>query len=412
MSENKFFWTAQRSFIFISLGLLVDSIDVYMGGAVVGSVTSSGWASNEEGAAFLSWGFCGMFIGSLIMGVIGDCRGRGTVYRFNLLIFGLFTVFSSLSPDIRFLTVFRFISCIGLGGELVSGFSYIKESSSVEKSGRNCALVPSVANCGVPIATLLSALIVPRWSWRPLFVCMGVLALVIWRLRRNVPESIQWLSVKGNSAGANEDSNMTLVPCPVAKVQRMQLIRHLVVGVFIGVTITVCSYGFVTWIPSILMSRGIDLSQSLFASTFMGMGAPLGCIVTVLLVDCVGRKRLMVSGFLVVAIFGVIYSKQSNYISALIVGFFLTVTLYILTSVIIAVYIPELFSTVVRLRCVGVVNAVSKLCNVFMPLIVSWFIGIGRTEWICYCISVLAMISILIITVFGPETAKRLCNDW
>ena len=45
-----------------------------------------------------------------------------------------------------------------------------------------------MANCGVPIAMLLCAWIIPRWYWRPLFVAIGLVAAIIWWLRRDIPD--------------------------------------------------------------------------------------------------------------------------------------------------------------------------------------------------------------------------------
>ena len=44
---------------------------------------------------------------------------------------------------------------------------------------------------------LLCAWIIPRWSWRPLFVAIGLVAAIIWWLRRDIPESPRWLAVRG-----------------------------------------------------------------------------------------------------------------------------------------------------------------------------------------------------------------------
>lgn len=62
--------------ILVSLGMLEASIDVYMGSAVAGSLTASKWSTSQETSMFLSANFLGLLIGSLIAGLIGDCKGK------------------------------------------------------------------------------------------------------------------------------------------------------------------------------------------------------------------------------------------------------------------------------------------------------------------------------------------------
>lgn len=56
--------------------------------------------------------------------------------------------------------------------------------------------------CGLPITALLGYLIVPVLGWRPMFVLAGVGALIVWWLRKNLPESPRWLEAKGRGAEA------------------------------------------------------------------------------------------------------------------------------------------------------------------------------------------------------------------
>ena len=86
------------------------------------------------------------------------------------------------------------------------------------------------------------------------------------------------------------------------------------------------------------------------------------------------------------------YAFQTSTVSAIIVGFLLMMCLYVLMASVVAVYAPELFATKVRFRCVGFANAVAKLLNVLMPMVVGWMLtSLGATSIFghqrdCYCI--------------------------
>lgn len=79
-TESRLF---RKIVILVSLGMLEASIDVYMGSAVAGSLTASKWSTSQETSMFLSANFLGLLIGSLIAGLIGDCKGRKVAYQIN-----------------------------------------------------------------------------------------------------------------------------------------------------------------------------------------------------------------------------------------------------------------------------------------------------------------------------------------
>lgn len=308
-TESRLF---RKIVILVSLGMLEASIDVYMGSAVAGSLTASKWSTSQETSMFLSANFLGLLIGSLIAGLIGDCKGRKVAYQINLLLFGGFTVLGAFSPNMDMLIVCRFLAGIGLGSEIVTGFAFINEFAPVARRGRWCGLVSLVANCGLPTSILLSALIIPNTSWRVVFFAVGILAIVLWFFRKDIPESPRWLISKGRyreaaliveqlssastatNYGNNDKLKRTALQNPD---QQDNLFVMLTVGVVAAVAANVCSYTFTTWVPTILVSKGISLSSSLLTSSLMMFGAPFGCLMALLLLDKIGRKKDDCIGF-------------------------------------------------------------------------------------------------------------------
>ena len=56
--------------------------------------------------------------------------------------------------------------------------------------------------CGFPATAILGYLIIPVWGWRPMFVIAGIGSLIVWYLRKNLPESPRWLESQGRSEEA------------------------------------------------------------------------------------------------------------------------------------------------------------------------------------------------------------------
>ncbi len=89
---------------------------------------------------FLSLTFVGMTLGSLITGFVGDKMGRRFTYQINLLIFGLASLVASFAQNMDQLIVCRFVQGLGLGAEIVVGYSTLTEFVPPKTRGRWLAL--------------------------------------------------------------------------------------------------------------------------------------------------------------------------------------------------------------------------------------------------------------------------------
>ena len=58
--------TFKKVMALTSVGVFVDAMDVYLAGGVKSTLVDTGFATNDQTAAFLSAGFLGLFIGSLL----------------------------------------------------------------------------------------------------------------------------------------------------------------------------------------------------------------------------------------------------------------------------------------------------------------------------------------------------------
>ena len=392
----------------VAAGMLLDGIDVYMASTVASSSLTSHWSTVQQNSYFLSAGFAGLLIGSLLAGFIGDLKGRRVAYQLNLLLFGGFTLLGAFAPNMTFLTVCRLGAGIGLGAEIVTGYAMVNEFAPAKTRGRLCAIISLLANSAAPVTMLLCAWIIPRFTWRPMFVAIGVLAGIIWYLRRDIPESPRWLAVHGRYDEADDivrrlEAN-GIDETPVESSSKSLCLFVALVAV--GAT-NVCQYTFTSWVPTLLVKKGINLSGTLWISTLMLLGAPVGCALSAYLLDRLGRKKVIVPAFVVTAVFGLLYAAQTQQAWAIVVGFILTVSLYVTFSAVIAVYTPELFPTKVRFRCVGVANAFAKLLTVLMPMIVGWMLTTMGSTSIFIAISVIAAVAAIVVAVFGTETGGK-----
>ncbi|MFT8930638.1 MAG: MFS transporter [Sporolactobacillus sp.] len=417
-------------FLFITLGLLTDGLDVYLAGSVLGQLIQSGWSSLQLNAVFISTTFIGLFIGSIATGIVGDRRGRKFAYQINLLIFGLASLASFFAVNMTMLIVLRGISGIGLGAEIVTGFAMLGEFAPASSRGRWVAAVSLISNCSAPLATFLGFLIIPTIGWRWMFAAVGAFALLVWYFRRAMPESPRWYFSQGRYAEAEkivrrfERRAASSSVVPASSPHTAPLATHVGRGKFsdlftrhtVKTTVLACvilaalntvAYTFVTWVPTLLVKSGITVSSSLGYATLMMMGAPVGALIGMLLVDHVGRKKMIIGGFVLTACFGYTYALQTNPVSITIIGFLLSVCIYTLMAVGLAVYVPELFPTCLRMRGNSVAQATGRLFTIGTPYLVAWLL---RTQSVIsiFVFTGLFMALAAVLTFFcGEETRQK-----
>ncbi len=173
-----------RIFCLIGAGMFFDGYDLYVGTNVLGSAVQIEILHAEQMPQFMSLTFLGMTIGSLITGFVGDQYGRRFTYQFNLMIFGLASLAAAFAPDMRTLNILRFVMGLGLGAEIVVGYSThdrVRAAGDARPLARLHVVHRRVRAAGDGAARLL---IIPHCGWRPMFVICGIGSLIVWYLRK------------------------------------------------------------------------------------------------------------------------------------------------------------------------------------------------------------------------------------
>ena len=116
-----------RIFWLVGAGMLLDGYDLYVFTNVLPAAAQSGFSTALQNADFISKTFLGMTIGALVTGFLGDRYGRRFTYQINLLIFGAASLAAAFAPDMTALIWLRFIMGLGLGAEIVVGYSTLTE---------------------------------------------------------------------------------------------------------------------------------------------------------------------------------------------------------------------------------------------------------------------------------------------
>src|SRR6202048_2570297 len=282
-----------RIFWLVGAGMFFDGYDLYVAGGVLASAIQTKFSTVPANAQFISLTFVGMTIGSLVTGFVGDKYGRRFTYQINLLIFGLASLAAAFAQDMTQLIACRFVQGLGLGAEIVVGYSPLTEFVPPKTRGRWLSMMAFLVVAGFPATALLGYLIIPAWGWRPMFIIAGVGSLVVWYLRKNLPESPRWLESQGRTEEAEflmqaiekeSAGGATLppvvVPAHVPQVAASDMLRppllpRMLGGCWVLITINTLIFGFVIFLPQFFLRQGLTIASSL-AYTLVLSVASLG----------------------------------------------------------------------------------------------------------------------------------------
>jgi len=421
-----------RIFWLVGAGMFFDGYDLYVAGGVLASLIQTKFSTLPQNLQFISLTFVGMTLGSLITGFVGDKFGRRFTYQINLLIFGLASLAAAFAQDMTQLNACRFVQGLGLGAEIVVGYSTMTEFVPPETRGRWLSMMAFIVVAGFPVTSLLGYLIIPTFGWRPMFVVAGIGSLVVWYLRKNLPESPRWLEAQGRAneaealiktieteASGGKTLPPVVVPAPVrlvtvTELARPPLLQRMVVGSWVLISINTLIFGFVLFLPQFFLRQGLTITNSLAYTVVLSAASLVGCAVGAYTSDAIGRRASIIGSSIVTIVAGYIYARfnaASDPTIVLTVGFVLIVAIYVQTALLYGVYPPELFPTEIRLRANGICNTFGRGATVISPFIVGSLIASYGVPGVIWLMIGVVVVQILVVWAWGVEPRNRGLED-
>jgi putative MFS transporter len=307
--------------------------------------------------------------------------------------------------------------------------TYISEMFPAKLRGRYQALILTIGLCGIPVTAYVARFIIPMasWGWRAVFV-WGSLAMVFPLFAGRLEESPRWFEHQGRLADAEaamariearvveETGRLPDVEGGDTAVSRSGGLRELVASGSLGrlvllMTIWMCQtlgiYGFLSWVPTLLVEHGFSVVRSLEQSSAMSIGAVPGAWLASRLSDRWERKSLIGIVAVAIAICGLSYGLSFRTTTIVIFGFLVAMGQQVFAALLYA-YTPECFPTQVRNTGTGVSYGMGRLANGLVgPFIVAFlFKRYGYTTVFAYIAVCWALVAIL-VTSFGPKTRGR-----
>ena len=436
--------TIWKFVVLLSLGFFFELYDLLYSGYVAPGIVKSGILTSTTAglfgmtgvASFIASLFAGLFIGTIGCGFLADRFGRRAIFTWSLLFYTAANLIMAFQTTAAGLNFWRFVAGLGIGVELVTIGTYISELAPRHIRGRAFACEQAVGFLSVPVAAVLSYLLVPRrpfsidgWRWVVLIGAHG--AIFVWFIRRALPESPRWLAQKGRLADADQVLSKIeaivaqeygrplpapAAPASVAPSSRFSDMwgapygKRAIMMILFNIFQTVGFYGFANWVPTLLIKQGITVTTSLMYSSIIAIAAPVGPLVGLWMGDKFERRTVIVVAAAAIVVCGLIFSQVSGAAGLITMGVALTLANNIMSYSFHA-YQTELFPTGIRARAVGFVYSWSRLSAIVTSFLIAALLRQFGTIGVFVFIAIAMLIVITVIASMGPRTRNLALED-
>lgn len=396
--------------LLLSLGAYFEIYDVLMTAYVSPGLIRAGIFTEgahaafglSDQAAFASSTFAGLFLGTIGFGSVADRFGRRVIFTWALLWYAAATLVMALQSSAEAMFFWRFVAGLGLGVEMVTIDTYVAELVNRHVRARAFALSQGTMFLAVPTVAFLSWILIPHqplgiegWRWVVFFPAVG--AIVVWWIRRAVPESPRWLAQHGRldqaetivaamearverdlgrALPAAEPLGPAAIPATIGQGRFGDLFRppyrnRTILLALFNFFQTIGFYGFGNWVPKLVAAQGVSVTSSLLYSALIALAFPVGPFLFTLFADRFELKWQTVAAAIGTACFGLMFAATRAHWAIIALGVAITLSNNLLSFSYHA-YQTEVFPTDIRARGVGFVYSFSRLSTIFTSFVIGY----------------------------------------
>ncbi|GAC1541661.1 MAG: MFS transporter [Vulcanimicrobiaceae bacterium] len=416
-------------FAIIATAWLADQVDVALLTFLLGSIVVTFHLSPVQAGSLAAMTFAGQLVGNIAAGLTADRFGRRIVFQVTMVVWGLASFAAAGAWSLGALMVFRLFIGVGVGGEAPVAQAMVSELLPAAIRGKYIAFMEGFWAVGYVVSGAISFFVLPYFGWRAVFVAVGMLSLVVFLVRRGLPESPRWLADRGRFAEAeavmakmeSEVRRRTGRDLPEPASFRSETHAHansfatifsreyikrtiMIFGVWFFALLGF--FGLNSWIAVLLKSHGFSIIGSVGFVTLITLGGIPGFYLTGLLLERIGRKPVTAAVLVLGAAAAYFYGSATNVTLLFVTGFIMQFFMFGMWSALYA-YTPELYPTRARATGAGFASAFGRVGAIIGPIVLPVVVAnagsaaafnLGATA---FCIA-----AVLVLTL-GVETKGR-----
>ena len=396
----------------------------------------------------------GSIIGVLFAGILSDKFGRKSTMILSAILFSTSAIGCAVSTDFNQLVIYRIIGGVGIGVVSIISPLYISEVAVAQYRGRLVSLYQLAVTIGFLGAYLVNYQLLGYsmsnpdvstgwWNlvfvsevWRGMLGMETLPAIMFFIIIFFIPESPRWLILKGKEEKATNILERIYTSSKEALFQLTETksvlssesksewklllqpgIRKAVIigvciavlGQFMGVN-AVLYYG-----PSIFENAGLSGGDSLFYQVLVGLVNTLTTVLALVIIDKVGRKKLVyygVSGMvisLVLIATYFIYGESWGISSIFLLIFFLFYVFCCAVSIcaVVFVLLSEMYPTRVRGLAMSIAGFALWIGTYLIGQLPPWMLQNPPHAGTFILFAIMCVPYMLIVWKLVPETTGK-----
>ncbi|HEX8801260.1 MAG TPA: MFS transporter [Terriglobales bacterium] len=386
-------------------GWALDGMDVMVYSFVIPTLIAAWHMSKGQAGMLSTVALLISAVGGWLAGLLADRFGRTRILQLTIVWFAVFTFLSGFTNSFWQLLIVRGLQGLGFGGEWAVGSVLMGEAIRAQYRGKAVGTVQGGWAIGWGVTaisyTVLFLLLPAAIAWRAMFWIGIAPALLIFYIRRYVPEPDVFRRTRAREASLGEGSNFLAIFSPA-------LLRTTLLTALLAVGAQGGYYAITTWLPTFLKTtRGLSVLNTGAYLFVVIVGSFIGYMVSAWLADRLGRKQTLVfyaiCSFLTVVAYT--YLPISNSVM-LVLGFPLG---FFASGVFspIGAFFTELFPSRVRGSGQGFSYNAGRGIGALFPTLVGYLsvrMGLGHA---ISTFAVIAYLTMVVATLLLPETRGR-----
>jgi sugar porter (SP) family MFS transporter len=386
----------------------------------------------------ISSALIGTVTGALIAGRPADRYGRKPVLMLIAVLYLMSALGCAMAGNVSTLIIFRFIGGIGVGASSVVAPMYISEISPADIRGRMTALFQFNVIFGILMAYVSNYLLRNAGTepWRWMLGIEGLPAFIYSLLLFLIPESPRYLIKVGQIAKARlvlekiekssvekeiEEIKTSLIKLSGAtnRLFSKRFFKPVSIAFLVAMFNQFSGINAILYYaPRIFELSGLNFTDSLLQSILIGVTNGIFTIAGLILIDRVGRKKLLITGSIGMSLcLGLVartfYLQEFGGFSLLIFLLIYIMFFALSTGAVIWVLIAEIFPNNIR----GKGQSFGSFTHWFFAAIVTFIFpvvvkevsfGVGHTFMF---FSLMMIVQAIVVWKYFPETKRRTLEE-
>ena len=437
-----------------ALGSFLFGYDTAVISGTIAQVTEQFGLDALQQGWYVGCALIGSIIGVLFAGILSDKFGRKSTMILSAILFSTSAIGCAVSTDFNQLVIYRIIGGVGIGVVSIISPLYISEVAVAQYRGRLVSLYQLAVTIGFLGAYLVNYQLLGYsmsnpdvstgwWNlvfvsevWRGMLGMETLPAIMFFIIIFFIPESPRWLILKGKEEKATNILERIYTSSKEALFQLTETksvlssesksewklllqpgIRKAVIigvciavlGQFMGVN-AVLYYG-----PSIFENAGLSGGDSLFYQVLVGLVNTLTTVLALVIIDKVGRKKLVyygVSGMvisLVLIATYFIYGESWGISSIFLLIFFLFYVFCCAVSIcaVVFVLLSEMYPTRVRGLAMSIAGFALWIGTYLIGQLTPWMLQNLTPAGTFILFAIMCVPYMLIVWKLVPETTGK-----